>query len=522
MKCLEDQAKQARLKANDVYKMKDFSAALNLYDTSIRYAVINSECYFKSLSNKSAVLFEMKSFKQCLEIIDFLFSTELEFLAPFFTDVAKDRLNKRKALCLHFVGDEVLASHPSKEFLGFSSILEKSDNIELNISEDRERSLVSKRDMNVGEDLFKESAFATSLAPNLWDQNCYGCFKSTVLGVVVPCESCSNVQYCSLACRKKDFIHQKVECTQMSFIKDIGMAHLAVKVFLHTDPKTLNDKVFSKGKTDQIKAESVNDDFEDVNRLVLSLSYNENVFENISKEFDDNAIDVIVRKFITPFYPLIAISILSAHLMTILAQMYNNASTIQVLVDDEMISVGCGIYPTLALANHSCYNNTLCLFNDGDLTVKSTVAIPAGQEVFNTYGPNFEFVKRDERQSTLFQHYGFVCRCIPCEKDWVKTMDYRSVKCNKCSTDFTLSAGVDCCTHCNDDITALVDSLSALEEWYNRAYEMFQEKRWGEVLAVLKNPSLRKSLNSGLRLPDTLALDWNDLGRKCLIKIFYN
>ena len=76
---------------------------------------------------------------------------------------------------------------------------------------------------------------------------------------------------------------------------------------------------------------------------------------------------------------------------------------------------GSGLYPALALINHSCAPNVALEFLDGT-TQGSVVAlrdIGAGEEVCHCYVEQEALPTKEERRNALSQ-YGFVCDCEAC------------------------------------------------------------------------------------------------------------
>lgn len=93
--------------------------------------------------------------------------------------------------------------------------------------------------------------------------------------------------------------------------------------------------------------------------------------------------------------------------------------------------VGSGIYPMLALMNHSCYPNTRIHFDKSTVVVTTTEHVKAGDELFHNYGPNVLHQPRRQRQELLSHQYGFKCDCSACSVGGNKEPAY-SLKCEKC------------------------------------------------------------------------------------------
>jgi len=95
----------------------------------------------------------------------------------------------------------------------------------------------------------------------------------------------------------------------------------------------------------------------------------------------------------------------SAHVAMALSEAYNTIPETE----------GSGLYPAVALINHSCDPNVSLEFLDGT-TLASVVAlcdIPAGKEVCHCYVEQEALPTREERANALSQ-YGFACGCEAC------------------------------------------------------------------------------------------------------------
>ncbi|XP_050077242.1 SET and MYND domain-containing protein 4-like [Anopheles maculipalpis] len=80
--------------------------------------------------------------------------------------------------------------------------------------------------------------------------------------------------------------------------------------------------------------------------------------------------------------------------------------------------IGGGLYPTLALFNHSCDPGVTRYYRGNQVCVRTVKNIAAGAMVAENYGPLFTQVRRDERRDTLLNQYRFTCQCVPCVENW--------------------------------------------------------------------------------------------------------
>ncbi|TPX58730.1 hypothetical protein PhCBS80983_g02933 [Powellomyces hirtus] len=101
-------------------------------------------------------------------------------------------------------------------------------------------------------------------------------------------------------------------------------------------------------------------------------------------------------------------------LMTFLHRFRNNNFTI---TDPELFVIGEGTYPLAALLNHSCSPNTSTTFDGHILVIRAMCDIAPGTELLGTYVD--AVTTRVDRQTVLWQKYGFKCSCERCA--WVSS-----------------------------------------------------------------------------------------------------
>ena len=109
--------------------------------------------------------------------------------------------------------------------------------------------------------------------------------------------------------------------------------------------------------------------------------------------------------------------------------------------------IGCGIYPSIALTNHSC-NPNAALYNHGKTVVMfSTRSIPKDSPITISYVTQLRLTTTDVRKSILQENFYFNCTCEACENDWFPDIEELfELKCVKCSKALDLKKGM--CTAC--------------------------------------------------------------------------
>lgn len=84
----------------------------------------------------------------------------------------------------------------------------------------------------------------------------------------------------------------------------------------------------------------------------------------------------------------------------------------------NVVPMGNGSFPFIALINHSCSPNVDRIFIDDKLVLIVIKSIAKGEQLFDNYGYNFTNMPRDHRISQLRMQYKFKCSCKACGNDW--------------------------------------------------------------------------------------------------------
>ncbi|KAM7536902.1 hypothetical protein Aperf_G00000084315 [Anoplocephala perfoliata] len=333
-----------------------------------------------------------------------------------------------------------------------------------------------RKNASVGEVLMAEKPYAISLSSER-TKYCYSCYRRC--HNLIPCENCTHVGFCSSECANdavkagkqategKDGQQHIYDCRGLLpciLIKSDGdFAHAAFKCIANTNPECLLNYICSTGnyevgmghqafvgeKKVRSNPPSVLDpsDYSSVAWLTACSErqkenslwiYTSNAlyltcclyFAGYPMKWFDEAEENMDLFFSTPSpsnYPngIPASWIAACMLFHIQSTAVNSfgfydpiLKTQDAFVRSEN-SFGRCIYPTISLINHSCYPNVAICFTDrGVAFLFALRSIPAGSEIFLSYGPTFTTADIGERQSTLSQNFLFKCNCEACKNDW--------------------------------------------------------------------------------------------------------
>lgn len=77
--------------------------------------------------------------------------------------------------------------------------------------------------------------------------------------------------------------------------------------------------------------------------------------------------------------------------------------------------IATGLFPRVAILNHSCDPNIRNRFVGNTLTIHATRPIATNEEVLNCYCASYKLLDDGvERRQILQQQYGFYCDCSKC------------------------------------------------------------------------------------------------------------
>lgn len=189
---------------------------LSLYSKSIAFAFDNSEEFALGLGNRSAILYHMQKFQECiLDIEKALIITKSEKL--------KVKLFSRKASCLELMKKAKLELNQteSRKESGKSKLPKMiasnkvpciSENFSLKYNKKYGKHIIAQKDIKPGEVIAEEKAFIVYPEFNKFYILCSHCLSQTLNGI--PCNFCSRMMYCSENCKTKAWKqYHDIECS---------------------------------------------------------------------------------------------------------------------------------------------------------------------------------------------------------------------------------------------------------------------------------------------------------------------
>lgn len=191
-------ALQKRGEGNEIFHLRAWLVAMEMYSDSLRYANPGSQHISLAYANRAACFLNMKMYDECLIDIDLAIAADYpEHLMP--------KLEERKAKCLNEMQENPqlqrkLSIEPNEKFPYLSNVAK----VQRNGMGDY--SVLATKDIDVGQPIVVEDAHYTYLYDR-FEAMCSICLKE--YGNLVPCDNCAAAMFCP-ECHGH-FLH-KYEC----------------------------------------------------------------------------------------------------------------------------------------------------------------------------------------------------------------------------------------------------------------------------------------------------------------------
>ncbi|XP_014053789.2 SET and MYND domain-containing protein 4 isoform X2 [Salmo salar] len=269
-----ERAARCRKEGNSRFKARDYTAAVLHYSQGVCHASLSSEQLSLCYANRSAALFHLHRYRECLEDID-------RALNHGYPSHLKHKLQDRRAQCLNHFPNGTEGLNTAKQEAGHQAEVvcsrtnstkpnPKSPNsqqqngsalgsclsagLSVCFSPEKGRHLVATTGIAAGEVILEDRAYSCVLIPGMGGgrreeteeagrvfgtevRHCHQCLGETVSPV--PCEGCSYARYCSEGCRRGAWEwHHRWECPIGAELSTAGvMSQLALRVALKAGVK---------------------------------------------------------------------------------------------------------------------------------------------------------------------------------------------------------------------------------------------------------------------------------------------
>ncbi|KAK2584344.1 hypothetical protein KPH14_006734 [Odynerus spinipes] len=307
------------------------------------------------------------------------------------------------------------------------------------------RHAVATRDISPGEVLIVEQPHCALLLAEYRLSHCHLCFTRIFAPTPAACNACSCVAYCSTRCRDEDAEVHLRECDLLPALwlsKASVTCFLALRALLQRPFDELLEMRESlracKGKHDiSEKRPYKGHDYESFYNLVSheDRRSTEDIFHRTyiaawlfrlvktskylpdSDKTPDSAegklseAELFVAELLLHSLQLLQFN---SHEISELTKPAKDAT----LANAKSIFIGGGVYPTVALLNHSCNPGIVRYFVGTTMIVRAIRTIAKGEEISENYGPIFTTMPESERKRNLRVQYWFDCKCEACTNHW--------------------------------------------------------------------------------------------------------
>lgn len=383
-------------------KSRNYFRALQLYNKSICFSLCDSENIAIGYANRSAVLFELKKYQQCLENI--WMAREANF-----PDRLVHKLDKRENDCKKLLESQKPEIEPYDFPLSFEShpvVPYVSSCLGLDSTKEEGRFVYTKVDLKPGNVVAIEKPYCVTLLPAMRYNRCSFCCAENYF-TLIPCKICTSAMFCNEDCRSKawDSFH-KYECPIIDFLFDActKIQLTALRTCLVTlstfgdieecrkfckDPENESKTVFDLNFDNLTKIE----EYKAVNGLVTNQDK-----RLVNDLFQRAVICATIKNILLEYTPLKTLlgenienhsffaDFFFKHLQTASSNMHSIDLIEQVgeTKDDECFATGA--YPFLSLLNHSCAPNVVRIHR-GTTTILFVLRhIEANGKLYDNYG----------------------------------------------------------------------------------------------------------------------------------------
>ncbi|KAK4873144.1 hypothetical protein RN001_015173 [Aquatica leii] len=444
-----------RKAANEMYyNNQDPKECIELYNMSLCYAVYNTENYAIILANRSAMLFALSHYKECLEDIKLCLQSK-------YPKVLRPKVYLRKCESYKKLGEHEKMLESAEECI---SLLDKelskadaekftkklhfllcgveenivrppNDIFQLPVMEPNPQlpnasaSVMLKKDGNdtyyvsckkitEGQVLFVEKAYTfipyTSKKVDIKKDKCQYCLKSVINGV--PCKTCVKYMFCSEACRNlawTEFHQWECTATQADIFKGNTEMGLALRIIF---------KTFHGG----FPTITSRDGYYTIDKLPVML-HNK---ELLQLHAENALLYVTYLKKKTNFFEYVkrcpnfchkSDKELAATIGGLIIRHTSQMQSKALYISDYCVfglqeeKIGSAVCPTVVGLSHSCDPNTIYYFYDDTVIFRALTDIDVNTKLTYSHKDitSYRFALAD-RKFMLWEGLKLRCYCPPC------------------------------------------------------------------------------------------------------------
>lgn len=404
---------------NQEFQKGKYYEAWQYYNLSLLNAPDKTDNYVLAIANRSAVLFSLKKYRECLIDIEKVFATQ-------YPEKLKGKLIKRQTQCkqnlLKEIPDEYITKSEEIELIlkmkspHHPIYLCASSKLDVVQSESMGRHVIAKEDIAPGEVIVKEKPYLTLLLGSQLLFSCSYCLSRS--SNLYPCNSCCFALYCSDECKNQSWKHyHEIECPmmpsliEMKFTK-IELLALRTVIKAHSDYDSWETLYKVIEETDS----HLNTEFQGQVKIDGKWVYDSKYYPSIhslATNIDKRCISNIFQKSLSAAVFVYMLrkqtnflvhekqeqsnkivecvsNLMLHHLMTSPTNMHGISSNCEDVEGNcvEEMGLASAPYAFLSLLNHSCSPNVVRCYKlgSGDVTLLALRPIKKGMQLFDNYG----------------------------------------------------------------------------------------------------------------------------------------
>ncbi|KAF5302587.1 hypothetical protein FQA39_LY10205 [Lamprigera yunnana] len=407
-------AGELREAGNVYFKFKQYNAALLKYSESVAYAPQNSEEMGLAFANRSAVLFHLKLYKECLEDVARALSGKYP---PHLCDKLLRRREKAEVMKS---GQSETEYHQNVPELsnGPNEFIECASNgVRLGYDDKNGRHVVSVENISAGDVVAIEKPFAQILLKHKYLSHCYNCLRPSYN--LIPCEYCPLVLFCNEGCKRSAWeSYHKHECPILSTLLDLDvnkLTLLALKICILVDGKGIGSDCAL------IESKYKSQNYTEIHNLIANTH-----LRPTSDLFDRSVTAAVIFELVQENSSLFVDAagkdafkeLLLLHIQIAASNFHEISETVNNDSFYQLDEHGSGAYSFLSLINHSCCPNVIRHCYGTTIVLRTLRPIRKGEQLYDNYGYHHAVMTKSERKERLYKQYFFDCQCEACSENW--------------------------------------------------------------------------------------------------------
>ncbi|XP_043788220.1 SET and MYND domain-containing protein 4-like isoform X2 [Apis laboriosa] len=323
------------------------------------------------------------------------------------------------------------------------------------------RHVVANKFIKEGDILFLEEPISFVLLNHDTYSFCQYC-NNLNTDIPVPCRTCLNTFYCNENCLTKAWsLYHCWECpgNQMNLWKEIGIGHLALKVLLTCS--TITDKIkfnemqnlvtnFDKLSMDDLTIYGITAIMLTIYLFKYTNFFKINNFENsLMKKFLDNFFNLNFNILTNNDKQLYISSLLLRYILQLISNGHAITKSNIFLSKNDSSMIQQDIVATGIYPSASIMNHS-CDPNIINIFVNQYLIVRASRDI--SQGPHYRHMTTENRQKILKSQYCFICKCKACTLPKLQYFveRFNAMKCLKCNGALCNIKNSTYCLDCDD------------------------------------------------------------------------